>query len=765
MRKIVVAVLGILLLTATIVIADALTITDLSGNDNHGTANDVYLTHDGAVFNGSTDSKITVADSDSLDLGTTNATSGTLTYRIAIISDVHIGQTNSTGEENLNQFVSISNSDLQPNIVLTAGDLFEHSGTYAQTFLTIMDGLDAPWYYVWGDHDWGGAYPYDGREDDTTLSIQSYLETMGVNADFRRYTYLDVDDDGANDFMLVVLPPTITDDDLAWFDSLPTDAPMIVVHHVPAAMNGWLTYDPDTAHANMLLQNAETVRQHFEDKGTVFMVISGHDHGYVGATQVNGIWYVNTRRTGSTWGSDEGYNVLDFYTNGTVEFYTKWFDGDGSKDNVAELRTPEYGFSIEVVFKPTVLNAYNYLFDKGVAGNRNYGMAITDAGGVFVKTHDTEGEKSLWGASGRVSVDTEHRAIMVANNTALKLWVDGNYEGSTNTVPPYTANGNALLIGTTYSNPYTGYVREFKMYTVPLDEATVMSHFGGGEEDGGYGKNTMALWYDLDIPYNMTVHAKDYSNNTIYEFYAQVNGTTKNTTNGTIYFTDLEEGTYTVNVWGEPYELSSYSVSISGSDAVLNATLMSAISALSSVYQPTTFIVMRDWTPLAGANVSVWYNGILQNMALTGNDGAAVFYLFPNRKYTITVNGTEKEVEVMPSMDTYYIMMPTSPYTLTSYYQPYNYSLSSNQSVLSGIVNPATMEAMGFGELGKGIITSSVMWTVMAGSSVLHLGMGVSAIGLLALIVMALLGMVSWFVVLLCGLTVVGVYILRGGLS
>lgn len=550
------------------------TISDLSGNHNEGMVYNCSLGCGGLVFSGCLDSYILVNDSPSLDLG---AHPNTPMYKIAIISDVHMGQAGSIGEQTLPSFVELANTVLHPDIVLTTGDCFEHTVDNADHFLDIMQNLSCPWYYVWGDHDWGGAYPYDGRDDETTLSIQSYMETMGVNADFRRYTYLDVDDDGANDFMLVVLPPTITDDDLSWFDSLPTDAPMIVVHHVPAAMNGWLTYDPNTAHANMLLQNAETVRQHFEDKGTVFMVISGHDHGYVGATQVNGIWYVNTRRTGSTWGSDEGYNVLDFYTNGTVEFYTKCFDGDGSKDNFAELRTPEYGFSIEVVFKPTVLNTYNYLFDKGVAGNRNYGMAIKGDGAIYAVSHDTRGEVRAESRSGLIANGTQVHAIVVANSTSLRLFVNGENVAERPACPPYTTNDCPLYIGRTYSYPFNGTIRLLRIYNRPLTDAQVGTIF-----NGSYSEDGLVLYYYLGTPPRAMVTLKHTINNAGSP--THLNGSASYDPDGSIrsWMWDFGDGstatgavvshTYVIHRWNGSYQPFNVSLTVIDDDGATNST-------------------------------------------------------------------------------------------------------------------------------------------------------------------------------------------------
>lgn len=105
---------------------------------------------------GTLDSYVLVSDAPSLDLRC--STNGSLMYRIALINDVHIGQTDSIGNDTLREFVSGANTQLHPDIMLTAGDCFEHTADNANHFLDIMANLSCPWVYVWGDHDWGSGF-------------------------------------------------------------------------------------------------------------------------------------------------------------------------------------------------------------------------------------------------------------------------------------------------------------------------------------------------------------------------------------------------------------------------------------------------------------------------------------------------------------------------------------------------------------------------------------------------------------------------------
>jgi len=465
-------------------IQDGTTIQDLSGNNNNGTVYGCSLEDDGLRFNGSLDSYILVDDSPSLDLGSSyeSGSNDSLMYRIAFAADILIGQPNTIGDQTLPMFVEIANEELKPNIVLTLGDCFEPELRYADQFLDIMEKLQCPWVYVWGNHE----HAYDGQTP-IAEQMKQLLLARGVDAEERRYTYLDVDDDGGADYILVIFSTFISKDDLLWFESTFKDSetPIIVLQHIPSV----------TPHVSMRLPNAEEEMGYFRENGNVFAVFSCHDHGYTNAVQDNGTWYINVRRVGSRWGVEPGYGIMDFYSNGSVEFYTKCFNLSGTFNHATLEDAEDTGYTVEIECTPYELPAYSYLLDKGGAGNRNYGMCIMENGIIYTVSHNTFGE--LWAGSekGLVSNGTPLHAIAVANSAFLRLFLNGEKVAECPACPPYTANDNPIYIGRTYRHPFNGTMRSVRLYDVPLTEEQVASHFSGSY---GVEEEDLVLHYDMN---------------------------------------------------------------------------------------------------------------------------------------------------------------------------------------------------------------------------------------------------------------------------
>ncbi|MHC1597201.1 MAG: right-handed parallel beta-helix repeat-containing protein, partial [Methermicoccaceae archaeon] len=394
-------------------------------------------------------------------------------YRVAFAADFLIGWPNTIGIYTLPEFVSISNHELRSDLVLTIGDCFDRKVWYADQFLDIMQQLAAPWVFVWGNHECG----YDGKAP-IELQMEQLLEAKGVDAGMRRYGELDIDGDGRTDFLLVIFGPFISEDDLSWFKATfaSTTTPIIVLQHIP-------TIVPDM-HVNMRLPNAEEVMRAYEQNGHVFAVFSCHDHGYSGAVMRNGTWYVNVRRLGTTWGVEPGYAVLDFYRDGRIVYYTKKFYESGTFDHtILRGGTDTFGFTVELECTPESLPAYSYLLDKGVAGNRSYGMCIKGDGAMYAVSHDEQGEIHAESTSGLVHAGESVHAIMVANSTRLVLYVNGKEVAQAPAHPPYTTNHHPLYIGRTYSHPFNGTMRSVRLYDIPLTPQQVASHFAGSYAD------------------------------------------------------------------------------------------------------------------------------------------------------------------------------------------------------------------------------------------------------------------------------------------
>jgi len=298
-------------------------------------------------------------------------------------------------------------------------------------------------------------------------------------------------------------------------------------------------------------------------------------------------------------------------------------------------------------------------------------------------------------------------------------------------------------------------------------------NFQVGNSPDVAGANAKVYLDDVSCPapsppadtYNLTVHALDASDNntTIYRFYASLNESyTAGTSTGAINFTGLN-GTYSLAVWGDFYQPTVQTITVD--DTTGDVEINVSLTSLFSQRQLISFLVMRGLTPQPDIPISIFRGGFLQQQGTTGEDGRVAFYLLPTYQYLFHVNDTEKVFNLTPSETSYIIALPLTNASYSSTPANFTYNMSTNNTTLVGAVNEGTLTSMGLGSLGRGIVASAVLWTAMAGSSFLQMGLGVPLVGLIILVVLTLLGFTSWFVVLLAFLTVLAVYVLRGGIG
>jgi len=272
-------------------------------------------------------------------------------------------------------------------------------------------------------------------------------------------------------------------------------------------------------------------------------------------------------------------------------------------------------------------------------------------------------------------------------------------------------------------------------------------------------------------PYNLTIHAhvagSENNSTQIYKFYAQLDEEyAAGTETGTIVFTGLENGTHEVVVWGEYYEPSIYNITIAGNDTSLNALLRTATAETTPTLQLTTFKVVRGFVAQPDTLIAIYYRNTFQQARTTGSDGKAAFYLLPSREYTIRINNTERILKLTPTESAYIIRLPATSIDITTTPPEFTPNTTGNNTSLIGTINNTTLTSIGLGSLGRGIVASAVVWVGTAGSAYMRMGMGVPVVGLIILVVLAILGFTSWFVVLLALLTVLAVYVLqRGGIG
>jgi len=259
--------------------------------------------------------------------------------------------------------------------------------------------------------------------------------------------------------------------------------------------------------------------------------------------------------------------------------------------------------------------------------------------------------------------------------------------------------------------------------------------------------------------YDVTVHVKDMSAQPILNSTVTL-GTPQTATNGSTTFYAVLEGYHNVYCEASGYQPAYFVINLTS-----NLDLTTYLSNSSAGGHFTTIQFFNGLVAADDILVEVFYNDSIISSAYTGGDGRVAFWLESNRLYTICAN-------------------QSCNYTLTPAYNKYAWQLCdqagyvwTNESVNTNLTNYTTdyseepwslqnitgewLETdQGLGPLGQGILSSIIVWIVM--------GFGVlsnAVIGVGVLVVMAILGIVSWIIVLFCAMTVIAVYILRGGIG
>ena len=164
--------------------------------------------------------------------------------------------------------------------------------------------------------------------------------------------------------------------------------------------------------------------------------------------------------------------------------------------------------------------------------------------------------------------------------------------------------------------------------------------------------------------------------------------------------------------------------------------------------------VSAKWTDSSGAP--------LQIEDITGSNGAAVFNMTQDVRYTMTFIHTEhgiNETRVLYPIDSRYYIYINESYT----YDPGNVSTElTNYSTTNtsrgwafhNLTSTDLNSTIGLGMLGQGIVASTAIWVIV--------GAGGPTTAFAAITAMAALGIVTWILALFCGMTTVALYILGG---
>ncbi|MDY6770651.1 MAG: metallophosphoesterase [Candidatus Nanohaloarchaea archaeon] len=206
-----------------------------------------------------------------------------MSLRIGLINDIHYGFPENRDPDkylapNIEEAVTAMNDD-DPDLVIGLGDFIEHDDAAAdrdklRKLNDLLDGLDAPWYAIPGNH------------DIATLRPDTFLEGLAPAND-RSFFSID-----SGDTRLVCLDTTHQDDDLHpvagrlgeeqrdWLDDqLDTDRRVLLfshhlLHYRDLTGNFYFDDKPELA----IVIDKRYVTKKIERHGSVAAVVSAHIH-------------------------------------------------------------------------------------------------------------------------------------------------------------------------------------------------------------------------------------------------------------------------------------------------------------------------------------------------------------------------------------------------------------------------------------------------------------------------------------------------------
>ena len=260
--------------------------------------------------------------------------------------------------------------------------------------------------------------------------------------------------------------------------------------------------------------------------------------------------------------------------------------------------------------------------------------------------------------------------------------------------------------------------------------------------------------------YNITVYVKDMSAQPLLNSTVTLDSTQQTATDGSTTFSSIPEGNHGVLCEASGYQPANFVI-----DLTSDLDLTTYLSNASRGGHLTTIQFFNGLVAADSVLVEVFYDDTMISSAYAGGDGRVAFWLESSKLYTIRANQS-CNYTLMPAYNKYawqlcdqagYVWTNESVNTnLTNYTTDY----SDEPWSLQNLTGDWLETEQGLGPLGQGILSSIVVWIVM--------GFGVlsnAVIGVGVLVVMAILGIVSWIIVLFCGMTVVSLYILRGGIG
>lgn len=262
-----------------------------------------------------------------------------------------------------------------------------------------------------------------------------------------------------------------------------------------------------------------------------------------------------------------------------------------------------------------------------------------------------------------------------------------------------------------------------------------------------------ATWLNVTAENKNTLEA-------ITNFTVTINGTTESSVNGSVNYT-IGLGTHLVIVQAAGYYANAkYVIVIGNQSEVFSLTphgtfdlphyVQFIVQSMNGTRYPDVLVTVYD-----DFGTYAIYSG------LTGGDGAFGCQLIEDRRYNITFYKSP-DIDfnrIIYPVDIKYIIyieqnvtfttVNITNTTLTNYTTVYTNRSWSLQNLTSTDLN----SSIGLGPLGQGIISSGVVWVVV--------GAGGVGAAVAVSVVLAMLGIVSWVMVIFCVITVIALYVLQ----
>ena len=278
--------------------------------------------------------------------GSTTSKSRNRTTRFAHLTDVHVHDGRNAPQGLAKAIRHVHSLDVRPDFILNGGDAIDDA--LEATREKVLEQW-ALWHSTWqregslpmrhclGNHDVWGWNPKSGtRGDETGWGKGLALEQLGLKMPYYQFD--------AGGWRFLVLDSMTFDPEtayraeldkqqLAWLteqlESCPAEMPILIASHIPILTVGSVAFTPELRkhpQASKMLSHRDAFEllALLQKYPNVKLCLSGHTHqterlSYAGIDFVNsgavcGFWW-----KGNFNHTDEGYNVVDLFDDGTYD--------------------------------------------------------------------------------------------------------------------------------------------------------------------------------------------------------------------------------------------------------------------------------------------------------------------------------------------------------------------------------------------------------------------------------------------------------------